>query len=397
MATNLPRCRILVLDGRIQSCLPVLKALRLKGHHVTIAESDPLCVGFYSRYPQERWRHRDPRTDPEGFLEDLRRYLATGGFDVLMPILDVTAELVSRHKQELERYVHIPLVDYPIFMRARDKSQTMKIAQALGLPCPKTYFPGEAELSDIAQHVSYPVLIKPNFSIGARGITKVHHSEELLRLYPVIVKQYGACSVQEYIPQTDTQYKAQIFLDRHQNVKSAVICSKLRYYPPSGGSGTLFLTIKRDDIKELGIKLLKGMEWHAYGDIDFISDPRDGLIKIMEVNPRLSAPVKICFEAGVDIADMLVRLAMGSEIPVIDDYVENIFLRHDGLDLLWFLTSKDRFHTSPNWFRFFGNNLRYQVMSADDPWPTLAYLLANVRDLFYKEARRYKYQRSYQG
>jgi D-aspartate ligase len=397
MTTILPPCRILVLDGRIQSCLPVIKALRVKGHHVTIAESDPLCVGFYSRYPQARWRHRDPRTDPEGFLEDLRRYLSTGGFEVLIPILDVTAELVSRHKQELERYVHIPLVDHAIFRRARDKSQTMKIAQALGLPCPKTYFPDETGLAEIARHVSYPVLIKPNFSIGARGITKVHHPEELLRLYPVIVQQYGACSVQEYIPQTDTQYKAQIFLDRRQNVKSCVICSKLRYYPPSGGSGTLFKTVKRADIQELGIKLLKGMEWYAYGDIDFISDPRDGLVKIMEVNPRLSAPVKICFEAGVDIADMLVRFAMGTEISAVYDYAENIFLRHDGLDLLWLLTSKDRFHTSPSWFRFFGNTVRYQVMSADDPWPAFAYFLANVRDLFSKEARRYKYQRSCQG
>ena len=44
---ELPRFRILVMDGRIQSCLPVIKALRLKGHHVTIAESDPLCVGIF--------------------------------------------------------------------------------------------------------------------------------------------------------------------------------------------------------------------------------------------------------------------------------------------------------------------------------------------------------------
>ena len=77
----------------------------------------------------------------------LRGHVSTGHFDVLIPILDVTAELVSRHKHELERFVHIPLVDYPIFMQARDKSQTMKIAQALGLPCPKTYFPEDSSMA----------------------------------------------------------------------------------------------------------------------------------------------------------------------------------------------------------------------------------------------------------
>jgi predicted ATP-grasp superfamily ATP-dependent carboligase len=396
-ACESPRYRILVMDGRIQSCLPVLKALRLKGHQVTIAESDPLCVGFYSRYPQERWRHRDPRKDPEGFLEDVRRSLSTGRFDILIPILDVTAELVSRHKAELERYVRIPLVDYPIFRRARDKSQTMNIAQSLGLPCPKTYFPDQADIVDIAREVAYPVLIKPNFSIGARGITKVDDPKELISRYLFIVGQYGPCSVQEYIPHAGRQYKAQIFLDRQQNVKSCIICKKIRYFPPTGGSGTLFVTVKRDDIQEIGIRLLKGMEWYAYGDIDFIADPRDGLVKIMEVNPRLSAPVKICFEAGVDIADVLVRFAMDREIPAVNDYQENVYLRHDGLDILWFLRSKERFQTDPNWFRFFGKNVKYQVMCADDPWPTFAYLAANIRDLFIQEARRYKFQRSSPG
>jgi hypothetical protein len=66
------------MDGRIQSCLPILKALRLAGHHVTIAESDPLCVGFFSRYPQRRIRHRDPRRDPEGFFSDLMGYVSKG-------------------------------------------------------------------------------------------------------------------------------------------------------------------------------------------------------------------------------------------------------------------------------------------------------------------------------
>ncbi len=387
-------CRILVLDGRIQSCLPVLKALCLRGHQVTIAESDPLCVGFFSRYAKARWRHRDPRKDPAGFLDDLRGCLATGRFDILLPILDVTAELVSRHKPELECYVHIPLVDYPVFRRARDKSQTMKIARSLGLPSPKTWFPDEADIAEIARQVPYPALIKPNFSIGARGITKVNNLEELMRMYPVIGRDFGACSIQEYIPQTDFQYKAQIFLDQEQNVKCGVLCKKIRYFPPSGGSGSLFATIKRDDIRELGIRLLQGMGWRGYGDIDFIADPRDGLVKIMEVNPRLSAPVKICFAAGVDIADMLVNFAMGNEIPSVPDYQENIYLRHDGLDIMWFLKSRDRFNTDPSWFRFFGENVQYQVMSADDPMPALAYLAANIRDLFVPEARTYKFQRS---
>ena len=96
------------------------------------------------------------------------------------------------------------------------------------------------------------------------------------------------------------------------------------------------------------------MHWYSYADIDLITDPRDGRIKIMEINPRITGSVKICFEAGVDFADMLVRLAMGYEVPQVKQYQEGIFLRHPGIDLIWFLKSPDRFKAKPSWFRFWG-------------------------------------------
>jgi len=391
------RFRVLVMDGRIQSCLPVIKALHLAGHQVTIAESDPLCVGFFSRYPHRRIRHRDPRKDPEGFLTDLLRHLSTGDYDVLIPILDVTAELVSKHKELLQKYVNIPLVEYPVFLQARDKSRTMKIAQAHGLPIPKTYFPEELEIEEIAGMVDYPALIKPNFSVGARGLTKVADSQELKKLYPLVVAHYGPCTIQEFIPQTALQYKAQFFLDRAGDVKAGVVYSKIRHFPLEGGVSTLNRTVARPDIISLGTGLLRAMDWYSYADIDLITDPRDGLVKIMEVNPRITGSVKICFEAGVDFAKMLVELAMGEEVEPVRGYQIGLYLRHPGLDLIWFWKARDRFKANPNWFWFSGKNLRYDVWSREDPGPLLGYVLANLRDLFSVEARRYKYQRSYLG
>jgi D-aspartate ligase len=395
-----PPCRpvrVLVMDGRIQSCLPVIKALRLGGHHVTIAESDPLCVGYFSRYPHRRIHHCDPRIDPEGFLADLKSHLTTGDYDVLIPILDVTAELVSRHKTELEQFVRIPLVDYPIFMRARDKSQTMKIAQTHGLPIPKTYFPDEMTIDEIAGMVDYPVLIKPNISVGARGLTKVKNAQELKELYPLVVARYGPSTIQEFIPQTDLQYKAEFLLDKSGKVKTWVVYSKIRHFPLEGGVSTLNRTVAREDIAAVGRQLLQAMDWYSYADIDLITDPRDGRIKIMEVNPRITGSVKICFEAGVDFANMLVALAMDREVAPINGYQEGLYLRHPGLDLVWFFKSPNRFKADPNWFRCFGKNLKYDVWSLTDPAPFLAYVLANIRDLFSVELRRYKFQRSYLG
>jgi len=393
----IPKARVLLLDGRTISCLPTIKALHLAGHEVSVAESDHLCPGFFSRFTKRRIKLRDLKKDPDGFLADLVGHLATKNYDILIPILDVTATLVCQHKGFLEQYVRIPLPDYPVFMRARDKSQTMKIAHQNGLPCPKTYFPEDLKIEKLARAVDYPVLIKPNIGVGARGLTKVCNSSELIGLYPKVVARYGPCSIQEFIDQTDLQYKAQIFIDRDKKVKGCVVYSKIRHYPLGGGVSTLNCTVARPDIAEIGIKLLQAMEWSSYGDIDLIADPRDGLVKIMEVNPRITGSIKICFESGVDFANMLVAYALGYEVAAVNKYRTGVYLRNLGMDLLWFLKSKQRFKANPSWFWFLGKNLKYEVFSFTDPGPVLGYLLANIRDLFVVETRRYKYQRGYLG
>ncbi|MFA5112647.1 MAG: ATP-grasp domain-containing protein, partial [Desulfobaccales bacterium] len=249
----------------------------------------------------------------------------------------------------------------------------------------------------IAELVDYPVLIKPNISVGARGLTKVMDARELLELYPRVVARYGPSTIQEFIPQTDLQYKAQFFLDRHGEVKAQVVYSKIRHFPLEGGVSTLNCTVAREDICALGRRLLHAMDWYSYADIDLITDPRDGQVRVMEVNPRITGSVKICFEAGVDFADLLVALAMGCPLATVKGYQAGLYLRHPGLDLFWFWKSKNRLRADPSWFWFFGKDLRYDVWSLEDPGPFLAYVLGNLRDLFSLEARRYKYQRSYLG
>jgi len=218
-----------------------------------------------------------------------------------------------------------------------------------------------------------------------------------MRLYPRVVRYYGPCTIQEYIPQTGLQYKAQIFLDRQSEVKACVVYSKIRHFPLEGGVSTLNCTVKRNDIAETAKTLAQAMGWYSYADVDLISDPRDGLTKIMEVNPRITGSVKICFEAGVDFANMLVAFAMDYEITTANGYKTGIYLRNPGLDLLWFFKNKARFNTTPSWFRFFDKNLKYEVFSGSDPGPPFAYILANLRDLFSVESRRYKYNRNFLG
>ena len=124
--------------------------------------------------------------------------------------------------------------------------------------------------------------------------------------------------------------------------------SKNRWFPVEGGSSTLNITIDRPDIVETCSRLLKTIGWQGCADVDLIQDPRDRIAKVMEINPRVSGSVKICFEAGIDLARQIIEYEFGEEVTKYRDYKLGQRLRCSQTDLLWFLKSPNRFNSNPH-------------------------------------------------
>lgn len=371
--------RILVLAGDARQCLPIVRALRARGDHVTVACESRLSMGWLSRYPHRRVRVPSAEHQPEAFVEALRRLVATDAYDVTLPLFDLCAHLVCEHKAELEAHTRIPIVAREVFMLARDKAATMRACDESGVPCPRTWHPDTQPVAEIAAACDYPVLVKPRISHGAMGIVRVAKPEELAPTLERIQARHGPCLVQELIPQSDLQYKAQLFRGPDGRRHAAVVFNKLRYFPVTGGTSSINQTVDRPDIIASSWELLDAIGWVGYADLDYIQDPRDATAKVMEINPRVTGSVKIAFEAGVDFADLLVRQALGEPLPTYPDYRLGVTMRYLPLDLLWFLYSPERFRARPSWFRFFGRDLCYQVLSLQDPGPFLALGLGGLR------------------
>jgi predicted ATP-grasp superfamily ATP-dependent carboligase len=296
-----------------------------------------------------------------------------------------------RNQDLFAKHTSLPLVDFERYVNCRDKTRTMKMAQRIGVPTPKTYYPEEEPLAEIAKQLTYPAVLKPNTSDGARGISYPENADELASLYRSTVANYGPCHIQEYIPHTGMQYKAEFVLDRNSEVKGWCVYNKLRYYPPTGGSSTLNSTVHRRDILESGAKILRELKWYGMGDCDFIEDPRDGTPKLMEINPRFTRSIKICVVAGVDFPYLLYKIALGEPVPSVLDYQPGVFLRYLPADIAWFIKSKDRFRTSPSFFSFLGKNLTDEIISLQDPGPALAYLFSKGCSRFDDRQRHYHF------
>ena len=135
--------------------------------------------------------------------------------------------------------------------------------------------------------------------------------------------------------------------------------------------------------------MLSRLGWEGFADFDLVEDQRDGVVKIMEINPRVPACLKSVVESGVDYANMIVNASLGEPLPEYE-YHPGHSLRHIGFEMLWFLYSKNRFASRPSWFRFFGRRLSFQDFSWSDPLPFIVGTIGNIRKQLSPEFRKSK-------
>jgi predicted ATP-grasp superfamily ATP-dependent carboligase len=386
--------KVLVVGAEENPALPIVESLYRKGLEVHVASHKRICVGFFSRFVHERFLYPSPYTNEQAFVECLSDHVRKQRFDVTFVTGDRATDLLASHRSLFTEHTSLPLVDLDRYVNCRDKTKTMKLAQRIGVPTPQTYYPENESLLELASKLAYPVVLKPNSSDGARGISYPQTAQELVCSYHKTVANYGPCHIQEYIPQTGMQYKAELLLDENSNVKAWCVYNKLRYYPPSGGSSTLNSTVERKDILQSAANILKALRWYGMGDCDFIEDPRDGTAKLMEINPRFTRSIKICVLAGVDFPYLLYKLAVKEPFESVLDYRIGTFLRYLPADINWFIKSKDRFKAAPKFFSGDGKKITDEIFSLKDPGPGIAFLFSKVLSRFDQRQQLYHFQSS---
>lgn len=370
------KIKVLLVDGADRQTLPLARAFKELGCTVGTWNYSKLDNGYTSRYPDIKIIDAKAKDDLIYFIDALERHLQNGRFNLVVTTSDLTAEALSINKKRLEQFAKIAVVEPELFYIAYDKLNTMKICMDNNIPCPKTLLNIETVNDVLSADLTYPVVVKPRKSFGAIGFKRVETEEKLIKLLTQVNCDLKSLIIQEYIPQTEIQYDAIMFIDNENNIKSALVCSKNRWFPINGGASTMSVTVDRPDIVGNCSKLLKLIGWYGCADIDLIQDPRDNVVKIMEINPRISANVKICFAAGINLAKQIIEATYWEEVQDYLEYKKDIRLRCIHTDLLWFIKSENRLKTKPSWFSI--KNTKDQIFSIKDPLPFFAFSLKAI-------------------
>ena len=320
--------------------------------------------------------------------EDMYPILEQGQYDVLLPISDFTVPYISLHKQEIEERFHTKCAvpDYDQVYIVEDKSRFMDFCQKNNVPHPKTGRLEEGSVKTIANDVGFPALIKPDYSVGARGITRVNSLDELERAFPVISSKYGSCTLQEYIANQEYYYNVMLYRNKDGKILAYAILKILRMYPVGAGSSSCCETVENDELVKICTDCLNKLNWIGMADFDVLQRLDTGEFKVIEINARVPASLRGAAISGVNFPEIIVNDVMGNEVSQ-SIYMPGKTMRYMGLDLMWFLESPKRFSTMPSWFNFFRKDLYYQDIYREDASTWWTWLAEGVKKISKRNKR----------
>ena len=378
--------KVLILEGYARQAVPFSKAFRKLGCHVTVLCNSKGDVAYWSKYPNKKIIGV---CNPQRYEESslcICDLIKNGNFDLVVPLVDFSARILSENLTELSKYSKIATVDFSTFEKASDKLFVMETCQKNGFPCPTTVL-NASSVQDIREsNLMFPLVVKPRNGYGARDFHIFDNIEELDLFFSNehMINNYV---IQECIPQTDSNIAISIFLDCNSNLKASYSYRSRRWYPLKGGTGTLNELVDRPLDVEMCVKLAKILNLTGLIGFDLIEDKRDGVTKIIEINPRSLACSTIGFYGGINQAKLILQNELTDfveEQQVIKKRIGS-FVRMSQIDFLWFLKSPNRWKAKPSWFNVFVT--RDQLFSWADPLPWFAFLFQGLRK-YKKDERR---------
>lgn len=319
-------------------------------------------------------------------VSGLVAYIRDNGVEAVLPMSDRYASLLSVNKKRiLEEGACVACVPDPECLEtAADKRRLMALCEAHGLPHPRTLGDDRLSGSDMAL-LRFPVLVKPDHSVGARGIEKVSDPSLLARTVARVREIYGPCHVQEYISGGRPYFNVMVYRDASGACLGSAVLEIIRYYPLQGGSSSMCRSVENARLVELCMKTLGIIGYEGFADFDILQT-EGGDWRIIEINPRVPASLRGAYVSGVNFPAVIVADALG--LPQLEhEYCPGKTLRYLGLDLMWFISSPRRFGSDPSWFRFWGRDIYYQEGGCADWRAMLASLASNFNKIEFKGGR----------
>ena len=308
------------------SCVHAAFALREAGYETVMINCNPETVS--TDYDTSDRLYFEPLT-LEDVLEVIAAETAAG------PVVGVIAQLggqtpLGLARGLLEAGVTILGTSPHAIDRAEDRGEFGRILQENSLNAPQYGLASSYEEAvQVAAKISYPVLVRPSFVLGGRGMEIVYDDDslkgfiekatEITPNQPVLIDRFLDDAIEidvDALFDGTELYMAGIM----EHIEEAGI--------HSGDSACVIPSIslsagKLVEIKAATQKIARGVDVRGLINIQFAISRADGVLYVLEANPRASRTVPFVSKAtGIPLAKAAALISIGKSIAE---------LRHTGL------------------------------------------------------------------
>ncbi|MBN2143696.1 MAG: carbamoyl-phosphate synthase large subunit [Candidatus Aureabacteria bacterium] len=296
------------------------KALKEEGYQVILINSNPATIMTDPEFADKTYIEPIIPQIIDKILEKEKpdAILPTeGGQTALNAVLELDSlGILKKHNVELIG------ASIEVIKKAESRELFKKSMERIGLKLPKSGFAYSLNdaLKVIGEIGSYPVVIRPSYTLGGVGGGIANNEQELLE----ICRRGLDYSIRNEVLIEQSligwkEFELEVIRDKNDNV--IIVCSIENLDPMgihTGDSITVApsqtLTDKEyQNLRDASIAVMREIGVETGGsNIQFAVNPKDGDVRVIEMNPRVSRSSALASKAtGFPIAKVAAKLAVG--------------------------------------------------------------------------------------
>jgi D-aspartate ligase len=309
-----------VIGGDYQG-LGIVRSLGRRGIPICVVD-DEHSISRFSRYAKFAIRVPNLRDETETVqaLLDIGKRLNLKGW-VLFPTREELVAALSRHRCELLGLFRVPTAPWSTIQWMWDKRNTYQLAEELKIPIPETWIPEILEDVDKIT-MPFPLALKPAIKEHFFYATKAKawradskkQLRELLERANSIAGP-GEILVQDLIPGDGKHQFGFCAFFKDGRAVGSMVTRRRRQHPHEFGRASTFVeTIELPLLESLSERFLQKINYYGLVEVEFKLDPRDGQLKLLDVNPRTWGYHSLGQAAGVDFPYLLYADQIGTPV-----------------------------------------------------------------------------------
>ena len=302
------------------------KALKEEGFEVILVNSNPATI------------MTDPETADRTYIEPVTPEAVSliverEKPDALLPTLGgqtgLNTAIEVAQSGVLEKFgVEMIGASTSAIKKAEDRDLFRKAMSNIGLRIPQSGIAESmGEVRQIADHIGFPIIVRPSFTLGGTGGGVAYNADDLYQLSRagLDASLIGQVMLEESVMGWK-EYELEVMRDKQDNV--VIVCSIENVDPMGIHTGDSITVAPAQTLSDKEYQMMRngaiaimreiGVDTGG-SNVQFAINPEDGEMVVIEMNPRVSRSSALASKAtGFPIAKIAAKLAVGytlDEIP----------------------------------------------------------------------------------